>query len=321
MRPMFSTHTARRTSARRRARRCTPTPRKSVKTTGNSSGSAATASVTAESSASSQPKPWRSRTPASTTHSTRAATSRVRVRPATEIWSGVRVRVVCSAERRISPYEVSAPVTTTRRLALPVSSRVPAKAQCGVSMRAPAGAAAGSGRLRTGKASPVSADSSACSSSPASTRPSAGNVSPAATRTRSPGTTSSDAISCRAPSRTTLACVASRWRSPSVAARVRRCRKASMPTSGSDRGEQRQRLGALAERRVEGPGPGEEPGHRVLRGLAQELAPGVRRRLAHLVAPEAREAGSRRFGLSPCACPRRPSTRSGGSGRRMSRSA
>ncbi len=131
-----------------------------MKTTGNSSGSAATASVTAESSASTQPKPWRSRTPASTTHRTSAATSSVRVSPATEIWSGVRVRVLCSAERTISPYKVSAPVVATRRLALPVSSRVPAKAQCRVSMRGSAGAA-GSGRLRTGKASPVSADSSA----------------------------------------------------------------------------------------------------------------------------------------------------------------
>ena len=136
---MFSTLTARRTSARRRASRWTPTPRKSAKTTGNSSGSAATASVAAEISASNQPKPWRSRTPASTTQSSRAATSRVRVRPAIEIWSGVRARVVCAAERRISPYQVSAPVTATRSLAFPVSSRVPAKPQCRASMGAPVG--------------------------------------------------------------------------------------------------------------------------------------------------------------------------------------
>jgi len=55
MRPMFSTATARRTNARRRARRSTPTPRKNVNTTGNSSGKAATASVRALTVASIQP--------------------------------------------------------------------------------------------------------------------------------------------------------------------------------------------------------------------------------------------------------------------------
>ena len=89
-----------------------------------------------------------------------------------------------------------------------------------------------------------------------------------------------------------------------------------MPTSGAIEASSVSASAALAERRVEGPGSGEEPRHRVFCGLAQQLAPGVRRRLADFVAPEARQPRARLVGAQPLqrarGAPRRDPAEAGG---------
>ncbi len=74
-----------------------------MKTTGNSSGMAAAASVTALTTASSQPYPCRSRTPARIRQMIEAATSSTATRRWMAACSGVRACAPLTAERTISP--------------------------------------------------------------------------------------------------------------------------------------------------------------------------------------------------------------------------
>jgi hypothetical protein len=98
--------------------------------------------------------------------------------------------------------------------------------------RSATGVAAGrtTSSFSTGSDSPVSADSSTCSSASVTRRRSAGTLSPASSTTRSPGTSSSEAMVRGRPSRTTRACVCTidlsassadsaldSWRNPTIA--------------------------------------------------------------------------------------------------------
>ena len=221
--PVLSTHNTvaaprvsiagkRRVSTPRLEIRHAPSARKTVSTTGNSSGSIAIASVTPASIPASQSPRVATWYPARATDSTSANTATIFTILAVSRCSLVFSTSTASSDWPMRPNSVRSPVAITVARPWPFTTSVPEYT-------------AASGRFSTGSDSPVSSDSSSIRSFAATSRASAGTRSPSSSRIRSPRTTSAPAIRVRTPSRTTTALGLDRSRNASSARSERRsCR-------------------------------------------------------------------------------------------------
>ncbi|MNX96998.1 hypothetical protein D3C86_1293440 [compost metagenome] len=113
-------------------------------------------------------------------------------------------RSVSLNRRPILPTSERGPVAVTKRVPLPIVTRVPANASLRRLDRGKASPGKGSECFATGADSPVKSDSST-EKAPARIRPSAGMRSPASSRTTSPGTRLSLSRSRTLPPRRTRA--------------------------------------------------------------------------------------------------------------------
>ena len=191
------------------AMRRMPTASATEIATGSPSGIALTARPTAIRKRVSRPMPRRNPTPTSNATATPTESAMVREKRCIRIINGG-----CEIERpviapAIRPSLVAAPVAVTTPRPRPRTTRVPAKAADTAAASAPAS-------FGTGRDSPVSSASSQRRPSALSSRRSAATRLPASSSTTSPGTSSRASMSCRSPSRSTVARGDSRFRSAVV---------------------------------------------------------------------------------------------------------